>query len=308
MNEESRPKIPSKDNTTSKPVLSHGKEMADTTHQLRQQLKKLESSHNDLLADFRDVERENREQSLELRDLRKKIAVLQDVKRQNVQLKDELRARSETTDTQREQIRKERQELIEQLHLRDDVVAQLQNEILKRKSHMDFLTMQTREANEEKANLELANQKLTKRNRALSENLTECKDDLLRLQPPTQMSDSEISEQFSNLLQQISRWVDDETEDSQMLEFQFENAAAKTDELPELLRKYIRSDHLRLAKKYPNAQPLILRYIIQCYLDDCIFGDDIHFFGLDLSTTEVLKGIEQGMERLEPQRGMQPVD
>lgn len=280
--------------------------MADTSYQARQKFRKLESSYDDLLLDFRDQQKENREQSLELRDLKKQNALLQEVKRQHAQLQDAHRARNEMTDNQREQIRKERQELIEQVHLQEDIILQLKHEIHKRKNHMESLTLQTREANEEKANLELANQKLAKQNRALSENLTECKDDLLRLQPPSQMSDSEISDQYSNLHQQISRWVDDETEDSQMLEYRFENIMAKNDDLPEILRKYIRNDHLRLAKKHPNAQPLILRYIIHSYLDDCIFGDDIHFFGLDSRTTELLRGIEQGMGRLEPQRGMYP--
>lgn len=271
-------------------------EVSDSLVQLRQQYRKLEKAYDELYVEYKGLERENREQSLDMRDLKKQNAVLQESKRHNAHV----------TDSHREQARKERQELIERLQLQDEHISQLKHELHKRKAHMDSLTMQTREANEEKANLEFVNQKLANQNRVLSENLTECKDDLLRLQPPSQKSDSEISEQYSNLHQHISRWVDDETEDSQMLEQRFEALGANVDDLPESLRKYIKSDHLRLARKYPSAQPLILRYLVQSYLNDCIFSDEIFFFGLDLRTTQLLMGIEQGMGRLEPQRGMYP--
>lgn len=162
--------------------------------------------------------------------------------------------------------------------------------------------MQTREANAEKANAELSVRKLQKQNKDLSENLTECKDDLLRLQPPSQTPDSELAEQYSSLAQQISRWVDDETEDSQATEARFDDLTNNED-LPESLQPYLTDEHIRLGKKHPNAQPYILRYIIHCYLESCILGDDVNLFGLDSRTVALFEGIEQGMHELEAPRG-----
>lgn len=300
-----RQQDPAKETVSSvKPSQHQSKDMTDTAYQhLSRDFKRLERENNDLRQDIRLLDRENREQSLDLRDLKKQITLLQDVKRQNAQLQDAYRVRGEMTENQKEQIRKEMEKLVEQLHQKDDLNLHLRQELQKRKNHMDSLTIQTREANEEKVNLEFANQKLARQNRLLSENLTECKDDLLRLQPPSQISDSEVSEQYLNLHQQISRWVDDETEDSQLLEQRFESLSMNNKDFPESLRKYLESDHLRIAKKYPNAQLYVLRRIIQRYLDDCILSDEIHLFGLDPNMIDLLKGMEQGMRRLEPRRG-----
>ena len=168
---------------------------------------------------------------------------------------------------------------------------------------MEFLTEQTREANDGKERLEAENRRMQRQMRELSANLTECKDDLLRLQPTTQVSDNEISEQFSNLDQQIAGWVDDRTEDLTVLEDRI--AGIKTvDDLPGLLRMFATSDHLRLAKKYPDSQPLLLRYLIHCYLHTFILSSDVYLFGLDARNITLLQGMEEGMKQLEPRRGM----
>lgn len=273
---------------------------------LKREYKRLEYDYGKLLQDYRFCQRENRDQSLELRDLNKQIVHLQDLNRQNEQLQENFRTRNQTTDGQKEQVRRERHELAEQYYRQEDVIEHLRHELFKRKNFMESLTVQTREANEQKSNLEVVNRKLTRQIRELSENLTECKDDLLRLQPPSQMSDSELSEQYSNLHQQISRWVDDRTEDSQQLEERFEVLSSTIENSPEL-RKYVQNDHLQLAAKYPNSQPLLLRHIIHSSLDACIFRDDISLFGLDTGTTRFLQGVEQGMTLLEPLRGTQMI-
>ena len=182
-------------------------------------------------------------------------------------------------------------------------ISHLQHERHKRETHMEFLTEQTREANDGKERLEAEARKLQRQIRDLSANLTECKDDLLRLQPASQISDNEISEQFSNLDQQIAGWVDDRTEDSTALEEKI--GSIKTlDDLPELLRIFATSDHLRLAKKYPDSQPLLLRYFVHCYLQTFILSSDVYLFGLDVRNIALLQGMEEGMKQLEPCRGM----
>ena len=289
------PKPLQKDNKTiSKPSQSQTKEMDEPAiiQQLRRELREVNRDLDDTTHDLKESDQENKDQFRELRDLKK----------ENAELRDALRAQSEAG----VKLKEEKERLFEHIDMLDNSIAHLKQDLHKRKAHMESLTLQTREANEHKADAELTVRKLVKQNIDLNENLTECKDDLLRLQPPTQISDSELAEQYSNLHQQISRWVDDETEDSQLFEQRFDNLSTTGDDAPELLRKYLSSEHLRLGKKYPSSQPLILRYIIQCHLDHYIFRDDIHLFGLNPQNTILLRGIEQGMRALKPERGILP--
>lgn len=181
-------------------------------------------------------------------------------------------------------------------------ISHLQHERHKRETHMEFLTEQTREANDGKERLEAEARKLQRQMRDLSANLTECKDDLLRLQPTSQVSDNEISEQFSNLDQQIAGWVDDKTEDSTVLEEKI-GSMKTVDDLPELLRVFATTENLRLARKYPDSQPLLLRYFIHCYLQTFMLSSDVYLFGLDVRNIALLQGMEEGMKQLEPRRG-----
>ena len=183
-----------------------------------------------------------------------------------------------------------------------DQIVYLNQELQRRKALAENLTIQTREANEEKIGIEHSLRKLQKQNRELSENLTECKDDLLRLQPPSGVPDSEIAEQYSNLAHHISKWVDDMTEDSQATEAQFESLAKHMD-VPEVLKPYLTDDHIRLGRKTPNAQPYILRFVVHGYLESCILGNDIYLFGLDARNIALLESMERGMKELEPPRG-----
>lgn len=257
--------------------------MAEVYRQLEQEYDFLKERFDENRNHLREADRITEEQHRELRDLKKHNAELREVLRmENIQeQKDRLRER------------------IEQL---EDSAYRYKVDSHRRKVLMESLTQQTRDAIEEKNDAENTVRKLARENRNLQENLTECKDDLLRLQPPSQISDSELSEQYSSLHQQISKWVDDETEDSQLLEQRFEDLSIKED-LPELLRKSLSNEHLRLGKKQPSSLPLILRYIIHYHLDQHIFREDIQLFGLDDHNALLLRGIELGMKKLEPPRG-----
>ena len=269
---------------------------------LRQQYKDRVREISVLRRELKETERVIREQSLELRDWKKQCAKLQEVSRHNALSSDPPRNRSHSIDHQREQ-RQDYDELMHHLNQQRDTINHLRHELFNRKSHMESLTMQTREAVEMKENLEDANRKLKQLNRELQENLTECKDDLLRLQPPSHISDTEVSEQYSVLHQQIARWVDDETEESTPLEHRFDALPTSGDELPEVLRKHLNNDNLRLAKKHPNAQPLVIRHLITSFLDHHILGGDVDLFGLDPGAAAVIRGVEHGMKLLEPKRG-----
>jgi len=251
-----------------------------------------QDDYDDLCREVKFLSRDNREQSLELRSLKK----------QNAHLIETCRSRSEHNNSHHDQVQDERDKFYEHAEMLEDQIAYLKQELQRRRGLVESLTIQTREANAEKANAELSVRKLQKLNKDLSENLTECKDDLLRLQPPSQTPDSELAEQYSSLAQQISRWVDDEIEDSTATGVRFDGLTSNED-LPQSLQPYLTDDHIRLGKKHLNAQPYILRYIIHCYLESCILGDDINLFGLDSRTVALFEGIEQGLHELEPPRG-----
>ena len=297
--EEEKPSpVPSKETKTRaiivrsiRPPTNHAADI-NILHKIKRDKRDLQDDYDDAVRELKSLGRENREQSIELRTLKK----------QHAQLIEAYRSRSEHGDSHRDRVQHEPDGFYEHVEELKDQIVYLKQELQRRKALVESLTVQTREANSERATAELNVKKLQKQNRDLSENLTECKDDLLRLQPPSVTPDSELAEQYSNLAQQIARWVDDETEDTQATEERFESLR-RNEDLPEQLKPYLTDEHIWLGKKNPNAQPYILRYIIQCFLERCILGDDIDLFGLDSRTIALFDGIERGMHELEPPRG-----
>ena len=272
---------------------------------LEQDLHDLQKAHDNAQRDLSFSSRENRDQSLELRDLKRRLAKLQE---QNTQLREQnglLREAYQASQARGgDKLSKgDKHKYHEHYEMLENHISHLQHERHKRETHMEFLTEQTREANDGKERLEAEARKLQRQMRDLSANLTECKDDLLRLQPASQISDHEIAEQFSNLDQQIAGWVDDKTEDATALEEKM-GSIKTVDDLPEPLRMFATAEHLRLAKKYPDAQPLLLRYFIHCYLQTFVLSSDVYLFGLDERNVALLQGMEEGMKQLEPRRGI----
>ena len=211
-------------------------------------------------------------------------------------------SRGEGEKQQQPLTKSERAKYAEHFELLETHIAHLQRERHKRDQHLEYLTSQTREANDAKERLESEIRKLQRQTRELAANLTECKDDLLRLQPTGQVSDTEIAELFADVDQQVAGWVDDRTEDAAVLE-EMIGGVKTVDGLPELLRRFATSEHLRLVKKYPDAQPLLLRYFVHCYLQKFILSGEVYLFGLDARTVALLQGMEEGMKQLEPRRG-----
>ncbi|KAL8695935.1 MAG: hypothetical protein Q9201_007897 [Fulgogasparrea decipioides] len=263
---------------------------------LEKENRSLRRDYEDLRADLKTATRENREQSLELRDLKK----------HNTHLKELIRTQGDPK-SYKDQIMSERRKFYEHVDMLDDHIAHLKHQLEKTKLHMDQLTFQTREANEEKASYESKLQSLQKQNARLNEDLTECRDDILRLQPPSQIPDSKIADEYSNLYQQIASWVDDEAEDSSLMEDRLEGLHSDKD-APELLKTYLDSDLIRMAKKYSDAEPLLLRYVIQLQLHRRILADDLYLFGLDDHSITLLRTIAHSMEDLEPKRALAKID
>ena len=253
----------------------------------------LKAAYNELRKDFKVTSRENREQSLELRD----------VKRQNASLKEAYNSiQKEAQGDNRKLSKNERTKYIEHFDMLEEQAAYFQHEFRKREGHLGYLTKQTRDANNEKDAIEEDNRKLQRKLRELSTNLTECRDDLLRLQPPSQTSDSEISDQYSNLCQQIAGWVDDQTEDPDSVEEYFNNLHSVAD-LPQDIRLDVNNRHFKFAKQSPECLPLLLQYLVHCRIQEDILGPSTFVFGLDETNVMLLQGIEEGMMELEPKRG-----
>ncbi|KAL8833282.1 MAG: hypothetical protein Q9170_004365, partial [Blastenia crenularia] len=250
---------PSKDELSKKPIIPPRSQKPRTrrstddmdSKQLETDNRSLRKDYEEVRHDLRIAWRENREQATELRDLRK----------QNAHLKETMRTQGDSKSF-KDQIMSERRKFYEHVDMLDDHIAHLKHQLEKTKLHMDQLTFQTREANEEKAAYEAKLQTLQKQNARLNEDLTECRDDILRLQPPSQIPDSKIAEEYANLHQQIASWVDDEAEDSQSMETQLGNLLADKD-APDLLKLILDNDLIKATRRYPDAEPLILRYIIQ---------------------------------------------
>ena len=273
--------------------------MTDTTSSHRsQESRDIEDDIKDLKKDRRLLSQENKEQAQEIRDLKKKNVQLQEIAREHFESNDSHRHESS-------KIRELREKFYEHVEYQEDHIVHLKQELGKRRHLIESMTIQTREANEEKANAEDGVKRLQRQVRDLNENLTECKDDLLRLQPPSQVPDSEVSDLYATLSQHISRWADDATEEEDLVATRFEDLL-KLDEVPGLLGKYLTRDHLKLAKKYPDCQPHLVQLIIHRYLEDNILNPDLYVFGLDTNNITLLKEIERGMESLEPPRGTSP--
>ena len=291
--------------TKSKPNQPTKWSKSETLEGLEKDYRTLQETYDEARRNLQSSDRENRDQSLELRDLKRRLAKLQE---QNAQLREQnglLREAYQANQARGEKLSKgEKAKYSEHFEMFKNHISQLEHERHKRESHMEFLTEQTREANEGKERLEAETRKLQRQMKDLSASLTECRDDLLRLQPTSQVSDNEISDQFSNLDQQIAGWIDDKTEDSPVLEEKI-GSIKMVDDLPELLRMFATSDHLRVAKKYPDSQPMLLRYLIHCYLQTFVLGSNIYLFGLDARNIALLRGVEEGMKQLEPRRGIQ---
>lgn len=276
---------------------------SETLEALDKDYNHLQKAYDDTRRDLQTSHRENRDQSLELRDLKRRLSKFHE---QSAQLREQnnlLREAYQAHQARGEKLSKsERTKYNEHFELLENHISHLQHERHKRETHLESLTEQTREANTSKERLEIEMRKLQRQMREISANLTECKDDLLRLQPTSQVSDNEIAEQFSNIDQQIAGWVDDKTEDATVLEEQMDGIKT-VDDLPELLRIFATPDQLRLAKKYPDSQPLLLRYFVHCYLQTFILSSDVYLFGLDARNIALLQGMEEGMKQLEPRRG-----
>ncbi|KAL8721398.1 MAG: hypothetical protein Q9225_001913 [Loekoesia sp. 1 TL-2023] len=124
--------------------------------------------------------------------------------------------------------------------------------------------------------------------------------DLLKQQPASQTSDSQVAEKYEQLRESISSWVDTEVT-------VIEDALAKANNgsCPELnlfshgrvpeFRRFLAADHA-LGGEY------LVESLVQLKLHELLFSNDMIFFALFSSEAEFLHAVEHGLAGLDPPR------
>lgn len=145
---------------------------------------------------------------------------------------------------------------------------------------------------------------LERQNTKLRQELENCKDDLFKLQPVSQIPDSAIAQQYDRLSSTIGDWVDDEVS-------RFTDAWQEIngDENPEIFQ-HGNIDHLMdILRLYPDTGgEYVVRYVVSHILHRKLFHRRVLLFGLPPEECELLQRSARTMKLLEPQRGMLKID
>ncbi|MCJ1427055.1 hypothetical protein MMC29_004958 [Sticta canariensis] len=124
--------------------------------------------------------------------------------------------------------------------------------------------------------------------------LQTCKDNLFRLQPIIQLTDSDISKQYETLCQQVSSWVDDGISRFEDKHGYHANDAIITDGVNTHIR--------RLLDSAPAAGEYLVSTAIHQHIQGRFFGGNVILVGLCPRITEFLHSTEEQMAKLEPRR------
>ena len=209
----------------------------------------------------------------------------------------------------REELRKawkENQSLREGLKYRECEA----NEILSRENakydqFYKTTTCQLEELRAEHAEVEAIARKTYLKLQAKEEELKKCKDELFDLQPPSQISDAQIDNEWQRLCGNITRWIDDQAGGTGSLYSELKRLT-QMDEFDETLALYWGNDRQELAQhavRYPYITDGLIRYNIHCLLEERVFDESVYMFGLRRRSAKLLTMIEKQMDALEPRRG-----
>lgn len=127
--------------------------------------------------------------------------------------------------------------------------------------------------------------------------LQTCKDNLFRLQPVVQLSDSEILKQYETLCQLVSNWVDDEIS---RFEDKFGTAAHDTQVIVDGGSIAVK----KLLDKVPGAGEYLLGSVIHTKIQQAFFGENVVLFGLHPNDASLVFSTQEHMVKLQPERGM----
>ena len=177
------------------------------------------------------------------------------------------------------------------------------DQLLTERGHLEQLCMhferKCRILSLENQGAQSALQNARSENTALRKDLQECRDDLFRLQPLSEISDSEILQRYETLNQQIVSWVDDLFSE---LDKEITRHEA-TGEVPLPLVKTDNDYMEALISEHPNAAEYLVRSYIQYYLHSVVFGENSYLLCLPDDMVATLEHVEKHMHSLVPQRG-----
>ena len=130
---------------------------------------------------------------------------------------------------------------------------------------------------------------------ASQQQLSDCRDDLYRLQPTTQIPDSSILADFESLCQLITGWIEGE-----ISRFERAHKPVSSDIIfaPGLYKHAI-----RYMQTCPHLGEYIVRYTIHRQLRNKMFNDEVYLLGLTEADKILLRSAEEGMATLQPRKG-----
>ncbi|KAI4226960.1 MAG: hypothetical protein L6R36_002774 [Xanthoria steineri] len=138
-----------------------------------------------------------------------------------------------------------------------------------------------------------------RQNNSIKHELQACKDDLFKMQPRSEVPDSDVAKAYKELHVNISRWMEGEIS-------HFEANYGKRHPSrtpPNLFNHRDVLEVKQILSDYPTSGgEYIVRCFIQRTLHSLVLSDDILLLGLDEQETALLQRIEQSMGKTKPPR------
>ena len=244
---------------------------------------------------------------LELRIAQEHEEKLVNISRRNTE--DSVRSRREELErarTENQSLREENQNLRGVLEYREREASEIERrEKAKYNQFYKTITAQLEKSQAEKAKLEEIARNTRSKLRAKEEELQKCKDELFDLQPPSQISDAQIGNEWERLCESITRWIDDQAGGTGSVYPELKRLR-QMDDFNGTVALYWGNDRQELvqhASHYPYIIDVLIRYNIHCLLEETIFDKSVYMFGLRIRSAKLLTMIEKQMNALEPRRG-----
>ncbi|MCJ1388770.1 hypothetical protein MMC18_001620 [Xylographa bjoerkii] len=147
-----------------------------------------------------------------------------------------------------------------------------------------------------KKSAERLGKSLSTENAKLQQSLQACRDDLYKLQPLHQTSDTEIVSQYEQVSQGITSWVEE------IMAEMTEEILTNEMNVLTVCRSAEIAHARHLLFKYPSAAELVIHHEIFRILHSEIFQDNVFLTVLGEKFTNLFYDIEDGMRQLEPVR------
>ena len=191
--------------------------------------------------------------------------------------------------------RKAAQDLRESLHETKDRFHTQQKEMRALKVTLNRQMTSLNEALGSKTAAQQEAERLRSELNVTREQLQVCKDDLFRLQPMSQLPDTEIVKEFETICQDIVSWIDVEIS-------AFEKSHPDA-ESSQIFSSGPFTEATNLLERFPTFGEYLVRYEVQYCLHKTIFSGSVYLLGLPEEIKQYLQAAEERMANLEPPRG-----